>query len=361
MEDSILLGLARSLGYVALLTMGYSLVVSHFPTGLKKSAATGALFAVAGLVSMSDPIHLADGVIYDARTPVLALAASYGGLVGAAVAAIPMILYRMMLGGLGAGPGIVGIAVAALIGAAFVRISGRTRYRRWVRHASLGFIASSSVVTIVWLPWEISGPIILNDLPSIILANVAGVLILGTFLDREKERLRMSRALEQEAATDPLTQLSNRRFFEERALPILRRSETVNQQASMVMVDIDHFKLINDRWGHHVGDRVLVEVASIVRRSVRATDIVARFGGEEIVILMPATSLEIADQIADRLREQISNAGFADIDGELRVTLSAGVAATSANLRDLHGLLKAADGALYRAKAEGRNRVVIAA
>ena len=158
-------------------------------------------------------------------------------------------------------------------------------------------------------------------------------------------RLRIATA-KLEAQTDPLTALLNRRGFQE-AMPDM-------DAGVLFMLDIDHFKQVNDEEGHDAGDTVLRHIAAIVRETVRADDIVARTGGEEFVVFLPRTPIEIALEVAGRVRAAVERS---DTDGIRAVTISIGVA-ERAGEEELVSLLKRADTAVYAAKAAGRNLVV---
>jgi len=164
------------------------------------------------------------------------------------------------------------------------------------------------------------------------------------------------------ASTDTLTGLLNRRVLFERLEQEAARSRRHGAPLSAVLIDLDHFKRINDGYGHAAGDAVLRSVGKLIRGAVRASDVAARYGGEEICVLLPQTEPEGARRFAESLRRQIG-AIVHEFDGHrLSVTASLGVASTAPGLAtvDPQALLKAADIALYRAKREGRDRVVIA-
>lgn len=156
---------------------------------------------------------------------------------------------------------------------------------------------------------------------------------------------------------DYLTGLANRRaFFEAAELEIERRKRS-SRPISMIMIDADHFKTVNDRFGHPAGDAVLRHLAAALGATFRDVDVVARVGGEEFAILLPSTDLADAVAVANRLRTLVETAVVV-VDGEsIRYTVSAGVAAMDDSLIGLDGLMKRADQALYAAKARGRNRV----
>jgi diguanylate cyclase (GGDEF)-like protein/PAS domain S-box-containing protein len=160
------------------------------------------------------------------------------------------------------------------------------------------------------------------------------------------------------ATTDELTGLYNRRHFIELAEIELSRSRRKTAPTSLAMLDIDHFKLVNDHFGHAVGDRALVEVARAMKETLRGSDVSARLGGEEFVVLLPETTLDGALAVTERLREGVGRAEIPTGDGRIaKITVSAGVAELAAT-EGLDALLKRADDALYQAKQQGRNRSV---
>ncbi len=165
--------------------------------------------------------------------------------------------------------------------------------------------------------------------------------------------------LEALAHTDPLTQLVNRRALTIRLVTEMERVRRYNAPLSMLLIDLDHFKLVNDTYGHMAGDDVLASVATLLQRAVRSVDIVARYGGEEFIIVLPETGRQGAIMFAERVRERISNHGFAIGENQtIRITSSIGVATyPSPRLDSVEDLFRAADIALYRAKGNGRNLV----
>jgi diguanylate cyclase (GGDEF)-like protein len=173
--------------------------------------------------------------------------------------------------------------------------------------------------------------------------------------------VRNADKLEKLATTDGMTGLYNRRHFLKLAETEWARFERYGRPLSYLLLDFDFFKSINDRFGHDVGDEVIFHVAAICCQDRRATDVVARIGGEEFAILLPETSIEAARMVAERLRENVESNPL-QVDGrELTVTISVGVAEAQAGMNGIFDLMKAADRALYEAKRTGRNRVVEAA
>lgn len=171
------------------------------------------------------------------------------------------------------------------------------------------------------------------------------------------ELQKQKHAAEREARIDPLTGLNNRRAFLERSERDVQRAGRYRTPVALIMLDLDHFKAINDTHGHPVGDRVLVELATVLLKSMREVDIVGRLGGEEFAILMPDTNAEAAVQAAERLSHAVGSMAV-QVEGQtIACTASFGVSAMQAGDGSIHDLLLRADRALYLAKQRGRNRV----
>ncbi|MEW5747004.1 MAG: diguanylate cyclase [Nitrospirota bacterium] len=159
--------------------------------------------------------------------------------------------------------------------------------------------------------------------------------------------------------TDALTGLHNRRYITQRVVEEFHESRRYLHDMSLMIVDIDDFKHINDTYGHPVGDEVLRQVAAVLERERRKSDVVGRYGGEEFVIIMPQTNEQEAAVMAERLRKKIEDHFFIVNTERISFTISIGVSALSETMEDIDDLLKAADKALYTAKARGKNRIVV--
>lgn len=188
-----------------------------------------------------------------------------------------------------------------------------------------------------------------------LLARVTGLL----HMKRLHDYLAMAKVrLERLAIHDELTGLYNYRYLRTRVHEEFKRAERYEDALACVMIDIDHFKSVNDRHGHDIGDLVLREVAKRLKQGVREVDVVARYGGEEFLLVLPSTYVAGAIKVADRIRETIEKEPIEAGSTTHEITISAGVAAfPNPGIDNKDRLLKAADQALYRAKAEGRNRV----
>jgi two-component system, cell cycle response regulator len=162
------------------------------------------------------------------------------------------------------------------------------------------------------------------------------------------------------AITDALTGLNNRRYMESHLATLVEQATAHGRPLALMLLDIDFFKSINDSFGHDAGDDVLREFAMRVRKSIRGIDLACRYGGEEFVVVMPETDLQVASLVAERLRRSIAGEPFAVGKGARRigVTISIGLTTLERNGESVADVLKRADNALYRAKHEGRNRVV---
>ncbi|MBI3181953.1 MAG: GGDEF domain-containing protein [Myxococcales bacterium] len=156
---------------------------------------------------------------------------------------------------------------------------------------------------------------------------------------------------------DGLTQVFNRRYFEETLEREISRSNRYGREVSLVMVDIDHFKQINDNYGHLAGDHVLKHLASTIKTKIRREDIFARYGGEEFALLLPEIDLRGSTSMAEKARKLVEKQRFEFDRQVIPVTISLGVATLKAGLRDGGDLIRAADAKLYEAKSSGRNRV----
>jgi diguanylate cyclase (GGDEF)-like protein len=171
------------------------------------------------------------------------------------------------------------------------------------------------------------------------------------------ENERLHRTVKRQAITDELTQLANRRRFTETLAVEVRRAERFGDPLALVLADLDDFKLINDQYGHQIGDEVLRRFADVLRENVRDFDLPVRYGGEEFAVLLPETGLDGGEQLARRLQAALKRLRLPEIGGDRPpVTASFGVAAFP-TARSAEELLSAADGALYRAKAAGKDRV----
>lgn len=191
--------------------------------------------------------------------------------------------------------------------------------------------------------------------PAELIARVKVQLKIKTLQDSLK---KSNQALMELSNTDPLTHLSNRRFLMKTLEKELQRCERSQKPMALIMVDVDHFKPVNDTYGHQQGDVVLQTLADQMKAHLRDYDLAARFGGEEFALVLPETALAEAVQVAERLRVAISELRIPAGHDEIRLTISLGVATyPHPKVRTVDNLILEADRALYNAKEKGRNRV----
>jgi diguanylate cyclase (GGDEF)-like protein len=212
----------------------------------------------------------------------------------------------------------------------------------------LPIMFEENILGILWL-W--SKNVTKVDLPIISLfAKQVGISL---------ERARLFQEVQSLALVDPLTGLHNRRSLFELGRIEFSRAHRMNREFSCMMLDLDHFKQVNDTYGHQTGDLVLQEFANHCKKSVREVDLVGRYGGEEIIILLPETDIKTAQFVAERLRKSLEKKDFTISNHEIKVTVSIGVAGKDDYTPHLETLIARSDQALYIAKHKGRNCMAV--
>jgi len=184
--------------------------------------------------------------------------------------------------------------------------------------------------------------------------------VIGYQMAASLKHIQRFSTVKKEATHDTLTNLFNRRQFEERLGTETKKAFESQSNLSIIMVDIDHFKKVNDTFGHDGGDKVLREIASLLKNSVRQQDTVARYGGEEFVLLLPGVSLDPTNMVAERIRRLVENTLFDMGQTQIHITISLGISNFPIHrVKSKEELVKMADLALYEAKKGGRNQVYI--
>ena len=188
--------------------------------------------------------------------------------------------------------------------------------------------------------------------------DLAGMETIGSILARSIENVKLHSMMKRMATVDGLTNLYNRRFFNEQIIREFKRSQRYNSNLTLIMIDIDHFKNYNDLLGHLRGDQVLITVSQLLKKCVREVDIVTRYGGEEFAIILPEANLDHGMLVAEKIRSEVEAHPFKYENRQPggRLTLSLGVASNTADVDTINELINRADVALYRAKKTGRNR-----
>jgi two-component system cell cycle response regulator len=205
---------------------------------------------------------------------------------------------------------------------------------------------------------KLTQPLVLADGDKIQLGR--GTILKFTFHDALDDSYQQR--MVESALRDPLTRLYNKRYFDDRLDAELRFARRHGTSLALLLIDVDHFKLVNDNRGHLAGDKVLAEIAATLTQAVRNEDVVARYGGEELVVLSRAIGDDGAHNLAERLRKTVENLRTkVEDEPPVRVTISVGVAVyPTIEVGTANQLIAAADRALYEAKDEGRNRVSVA-
>ncbi len=184
-------------------------------------------------------------------------------------------------------------------------------------------------------------------------------LILAQQFQLAVKRAVLYQKLQELAITDSLTQVLSRRYWLERFQEELARSRKLKYNLSCLMIDVDHFKEHNDRFGHLVGDVILREVSAAIKEKIREIDIMGRYGGEEFCVVLTETNLEKAIVVAERIRQAVQQKSIRAYDEDLRMTISIGIATFPEDAKEIGILVDKADRALYEAKTTGRNKVCV--
>jgi len=263
-----------------------------------------------------------------------------------------------------AGAAIMGLALASARGVA-IRLGQPALRRGWHMMSAL-----TAFFVVCYLAYAVTGALSRQMhawlerglIPVVLLAGAVFVAVTYRLALRTVDDLQRVALLERENAIDPLTGLFNRRYLERRLTEEFSRARRHGQPLALLLLDVDHFKRINDTHGHAVGDAVLRDLGARLLGGVRAHDVVARYGGEEFTVIAPATRLAEALRLAERLRRIVAAQPLtlrddAGAESGIRYTTSVGVAELDASMKDEAALFAAADAALYRAKRDGRDRI----
>jgi len=220
---------------------------------------------------------------------------------------------------------------------------------------------SPDLVAPVSINGKVMGALVVAGSAVSIKEEIAFASMIADLLGSAFQHATTIESVEQSASIDALTKLYTRGHFSQRFETEIRRSKNYGHSLSIILLDIDHFKSVNDTYGHQAGDIILMRLGEILRKSVRSSDIVARFGGEEFVVLMTSASRQQAHSFGENLRKTIESTEF-KIPGKefpLKMTISGGVATFPKDGDSTADLLRVADKALYDAKQKGRNRIAV--
>lgn len=239
-----------------------------------------------------------------------------------------------------------------------------TLRRRWndLRALILFFIAG--YVSFIYLYWQKHDQNFDLIVPAVFFFSAVLVLFVGTLALETASEIKRISTLQYENITDHLIGIYNRRYLDRKIAEEFPRVSRYGTPLSMLLLDIDHFKAVNDNCGHQVGDQTLKSLGQLLLKKVRDTDIIARYGGEEIAVLALQTPVSGAVDLAERLRQAVETSIMVPADEDekrpaITITVSIGVTGFDQQTTDHNVLIERADKALYKAKHEGRNRVIV--
>lgn len=350
MPSSLFLTMIHALGLMALCTLAYGYAQRSLRARLARHGVIGIVLGLGSAISMLEPFAVVQGYQVDGRNMFLAISTAFGGALSSVIAVAIAILVRLLIGGPGAVIGVLSIAMACILAALWAHWSRTETRRSWAAWIVLGVILSAPLlIGMTVLGTTETGPALAR-----VGTDMIGALVFGKMFEGEQRRGRRERQLNLAASTDPLTGLPNRRammgFVDNLPAADLRGM-------ALLIIDADHFKMINDTHGHDVGDQVLKAIADTLKGAIRQGDFAARFGGEEFAVLLKVPQQGDGYAVADRLRNMLSRPHL--IAGQkIHVTVSIGGTRLPAAEFDFASAYAKADAALYEAKRLGRDRVV---
>jgi diguanylate cyclase (GGDEF)-like protein len=354
-----ILQLIDALAVALVISFVFGTIIRGVPEGRGRNALIGFLFGAAGVLVMLSPVEFGDGVFIDMRSIMIVLAAAFAGAEAGLIALVIVSVARLGLGL----PEVNGLLIWLSITFGFAaEVAGALIWRRWLRSRFKSVWAqAASLVLIVHLfvlatmNWSIatSVPGLLAVMGVKYAVCVFGIMLAGVVMLREEDLAHMTERLSTWAMRDELTNVLNRRGLNDECDGQLGAGPY-----AVICLDLDGFKTVNDRGGHAVGDAVLVEIATALTGAVGEGGILARVGGDEIVVVLPGATKTSAMAEAREL-SRIVQVGF-ERSNILPAPLSASIGVHwSAGETPLHTMMQMADKALYRAKAAGRSAVVV--
>ncbi|ASN82758.1 GGDEF domain-containing protein [Deinococcus ficus] len=344
---------------LALLIAGVTLITFTYrpgsaPDSLARLSVRYAATVALGLYLMLHSVTLAPGLIFDFRAVVIALVARRYGVLPALLVALPLAAYRLFLGGPGAGPALLQLVLVAVLGAwgtGWIQLRTPFQAEPLTRRLWRPVPLFAGANLIYFLAFAAAGRSSVDALPIYVASTLLSALGLFVAFEVKHSRLRtLARTthLGYLAAVDPLTGCYNRRQFDQ-DLP------GQDGTGSLLLLDIDHFKRVNDTYGHGMGDRVLIALGEALQANVRASDRVYRLGGEEFAVLFSGLYTTRMEEVAERLRQAVeAQVATAVPLAGAGITFSGGLVPVQG---DSTHVLNAADQQLYAAKHAGRSRI----
>ncbi|OVE65829.1 GGDEF domain-containing protein [Clostridium diolis] len=324
---------------------------------LKSKFLWGLYSGILGVILMINSVHITTDTFIDFRYIPILFSAIYSGFFSSIISSILIAIFRSLILGV-SDISLIGSAIALAMGIGFGIISllKISKKRKYIY--SMIFFVIASVISSFTVPQNIT-----FDFKTVSL-YFSGYLIVSyisiKYADYIFETVRIYQKLRNEATKDYLTGLNNVRQFDNSFNNISQRAVRKEEDLSMLFIDIDFFKKINDTYGHNAGDTILKSLALILLDTCRTYDVVSRMGGEEFSVILLDCSDSEAVKIAERLREKIEENDFYISDNNfIKITISIGIASYPNTTTQIDNLLEMADTALYQAKNTGRNKVVL--
>lgn len=354
---SLLTTFGQAIGLMALLSIFFGMIERLSLSQMNRSVLHGLLFGTGAVFTMMSPFELAPGSFFDGRTIFVGLAAAFGGLPAALISGVFAASFRIYSGGVGMLAGSVGIVFAASIGYFWFRYMRPEKGQSNIADLTvLGGILCFSMSAIFLMPPEIALNALKNVVPLLAVTILISAVVLGSFMERELRLISSESEWRENAVTDELTGVFNRRKF----VDDLETIAQSNQSYAMLIVDIDHFKRVNDEFGHAAGDQALRAMASVIRSGLRSTDSIYRIGGEEFAVLIPNVTQEITQRIASRIGVGVEKAKIMHGTVPINLTVSIGAKVAMRAAEEPAQVFDQADKAVYAAKQAGRNCVQFA-
>lgn len=341
------------IGLTIVLVYVYGYISRLVPTPVTASAVMGIVMGLATWIAMLTPLHLGDGIIMDLRALFVGVSGAFFGWRAAMITLCMAAAARLGIGGAGATAGVLGIFIAASMGLVWAKWVRPRITNGFINLPILSAMISIHLLSVLVMPLDFAVYFLTTLGPVFIVLNLLGTAVIYIMIKRERSLLGKENLLIHAATTDPLTKVLNRTSVIDHYSQILRTRKP-RHGVAMICIDIDRFKPINDTYGHIMGDQVLIELAERISSCLRPTDLFARMGGDEFLIVLTNVGNDEANKITERCRNIIARAPFLCDGTAIRTTISVG-SVWSKKFEDFEGFRDAADRALYAAKAAGRN------
>jgi diguanylate cyclase len=317
----------------------------------------GIMCGFLGCVLMVYSLFVTETTLLDLRFIAIVVAAISSDIIAPMVSAVIMASFRVIYFGISKAS-IIGVIIIIItaIACGLVSKTKISAIRKWIYMFLICLVVWSIALAILVPDINYLVKVLIYFWTASIIAGVS-VYYLSEYLVVSNQLLRR---LKEESAKDFLTGLNNVRRFDSIYNRLLDSAKEKNEKLSILMVDIDHFKKVNDTYGHPAGDAVLKQLGEVMMNSSRSIDVVSRMGGEEFSIILPECSSEQAYSIGERIRNSVQDNSFILPDGkEIKITVSIGSTSYPETVSDIEQLVKEADKALYKAKQTGRNKVCV--